>query len=74
MRRSKDGRDRHPCYSCDDDCRLFEFSLFDPVVASSTDLLGLVCRKADKKKKKMSTTDAVAIFAEGTFEDQVRDV
>jgi hypothetical protein len=45
-------------------------------VVSPTDLLslGLGCRKADKKEKKMSTTDAVAIFAEGTFEDQVRDV
>jgi hypothetical protein len=47
--------------------------LFGSIVVSSTDLLslGLGCRKADKK---MSTTDAVAIFAEGTFEDQVRDV
>jgi hypothetical protein len=32
------------------------------------------CREADKKKKKMSTTDAVVIFTEGTFEDQVLDV
>jgi hypothetical protein len=48
--------------------------LFGFVVVSSTDLLGLSCRKADKKKTRMSTTDAVAIFGEGTFEDQVRDV
>lgn len=49
----------------------FFYHLFGSVVVSSTDLLGLSCRKVDKK---MSTTDAVALFAEGTFEDQVRDV
>jgi hypothetical protein len=30
------------------------------------------CSTAHSKKKKMSKTDAIAIFAEGTFQDQVR--
>jgi hypothetical protein len=47
------------------------YHLFGSVVVSSTDLLGLA---EGKQTKKMSTTDAVALFAEGTFEDQVRYV
>ena len=69
MRRSKDRRDRHPC-SCD---RLFETRYSKSSVWLCCGIPDfLCCRGRTQKNRKMSTTDAVAIFAEGTFEDQVR--
>lgn len=45
--------------------------MFAVVVALAKDLID---NDTQKISKKMPATDAVAIFAEGTFEDQVRSV